>query len=122
MSRLRPPVVSTANAIARAWLVLLLLTLGWDAAGMDLPVMSQIGTPTGFPWRHHPLLETDRVDGVGPYGEAKVKAEQIGQEKLPDQPLTDRSVRSVFDAGAGLPRDEQNCPPTPLSSRPIICP
>ena len=53
---------------------------------------------------------------------AKVTAEQIGQEKLPDQPLTDRSVRSVFDAGAGLPRDEQNCPPTPLSSRPIICP
>jgi nucleoside-diphosphate-sugar epimerase len=26
---------------------------------------------------HHPLLETDRVDGVGPYGEAKVKAEEI---------------------------------------------
>jgi nucleoside-diphosphate-sugar epimerase len=26
---------------------------------------------------HHPLIETDRLDGVGPYGEAKVKAEQI---------------------------------------------
>jgi nucleoside-diphosphate-sugar epimerase len=26
---------------------------------------------------HHPLLETDPVDGVGPYGEAKVKAEEI---------------------------------------------
>lgn len=26
---------------------------------------------------HHPLLETDKLDGVGPYGEAKVKAEQI---------------------------------------------
>jgi nucleoside-diphosphate-sugar epimerase len=26
---------------------------------------------------HHPLLESDRVDGVGPYGEAKVKAEEI---------------------------------------------
>lgn len=26
---------------------------------------------------HHPLFETDRVYGVGPYGEAKVKAEEI---------------------------------------------
>lgn len=26
---------------------------------------------------HHPLFETDPVDGVGPYGEAKVKAEEI---------------------------------------------
>jgi len=26
---------------------------------------------------HHPLLETDRLDGVGPYGEAKVKAEEV---------------------------------------------
>ena len=29
---------------------------------------------------HHPLYETDRLDGVGPYGEAKVKAEEICQE------------------------------------------
>lgn len=26
---------------------------------------------------HHPLLETDRMDGVGPYGEAKVQAEEL---------------------------------------------
>jgi nucleoside-diphosphate-sugar epimerase len=26
---------------------------------------------------HHPLLEGDRVSGVGPYGEAKVKAEEV---------------------------------------------
>jgi len=26
---------------------------------------------------HHPLLETDRLEGVGPYGEAKVKAEAV---------------------------------------------
>ncbi|MBP1465045.1 NAD-dependent epimerase/dehydratase family protein [Candidatus Chloroploca sp. M-50] len=26
---------------------------------------------------HHPLLESDPMDGVGPYGEAKVKAEEI---------------------------------------------
>lgn len=29
---------------------------------------------------HHPLYETDRVYGVGPYGEAKVKAEQVCEE------------------------------------------
>ena len=29
---------------------------------------------------HHPLYETDRMIGVGPYGEAKVKAEEISQE------------------------------------------
>lgn len=28
---------------------------------------------------HHPLLETDRLDGVGPYGIAKIEAEQICQ-------------------------------------------
>lgn len=26
---------------------------------------------------HHPLLESDRLEGVGPYGEAKIKAEEI---------------------------------------------
>ena len=26
---------------------------------------------------HHPLVETDRLHGVGPYGEAKVRAEEI---------------------------------------------
>jgi len=29
---------------------------------------------------HHPLFETDPVEGVGPYGEAKVKAEEICAE------------------------------------------
>lgn len=29
---------------------------------------------------HHPLYEDDRLDGVGPYGEAKVEAEAICQE------------------------------------------
>ena len=29
---------------------------------------------------HHPLFETDRLHGVGPYGEAKVVAEQLCQE------------------------------------------
>lgn len=29
---------------------------------------------------HHPLLETDKMIGVGPYGEAKVKAEEVVQE------------------------------------------
>lgn len=29
---------------------------------------------------HHPIYETDRLEGVGPYGEAKILAEQICQE------------------------------------------
>ena len=29
---------------------------------------------------HHPLLETDRLQGVGPYGKAKIKAERICEE------------------------------------------
>jgi len=29
---------------------------------------------------HHPLVETDKLDGVGPYGESKVKAEALCQE------------------------------------------
>jgi nucleoside-diphosphate-sugar epimerase len=26
---------------------------------------------------HHPLVETDKLDGVGPYGKAKIKAEEV---------------------------------------------
>ena len=29
---------------------------------------------------HHPILETDKLDGVGPYGEAKILAEEICEE------------------------------------------
>lgn len=29
---------------------------------------------------HHPLIETDKLDGVGPYGKAKVEAERICEE------------------------------------------
>lgn len=29
---------------------------------------------------HHPLLETDRLQGVGPYGEAKILAEKVCEE------------------------------------------
>jgi nucleoside-diphosphate-sugar epimerase len=29
---------------------------------------------------HHPLLETDRLHGVGPYGEAKIEAEEVCAE------------------------------------------
>ena len=29
---------------------------------------------------HHPLLETDRLIGVGPYGEAKIDAEKVGEQ------------------------------------------
>ncbi len=29
---------------------------------------------------HHPLIETDRLDGIGPYGQAKIQAEMIALE------------------------------------------
>ncbi|MBK8559830.1 NAD-dependent epimerase/dehydratase family protein [Candidatus Amarobacter glycogenicus] len=29
---------------------------------------------------HHPLVETDRLEGVGPYGKAKIKAERICED------------------------------------------
>lgn len=29
---------------------------------------------------HHPLYETDRLDGVGPYGKAKILAEKVAEE------------------------------------------
>lgn len=29
---------------------------------------------------HHPLFETDKLDGVGPYGKAKIKAEEVAIE------------------------------------------
>ncbi|MDZ7910044.1 MAG: phosphatase PAP2 family protein [Gemmobacter sp.] len=46
-----------------AWLMLCLCTLAWDAGGLDLPVMRLIGTPKGFAWQHHPLLEGVLHDG-----------------------------------------------------------
>ena len=33
---------------------------------------------------HHPLVEDDKLDGVGPYGEAKVKAEWVCEEYRKD--------------------------------------
>lgn len=50
--------------LMRAWLALALCTLAWDASGLDLPVMRLIGTPEGFPWQHHPLLERVLHDGL----------------------------------------------------------
>ena len=50
-----------------------------DAAyqhGVDRCVHISSTAVYGIP-DHHPLLEDDRLEGVGPYGEAKVKAEEI---------------------------------------------
>ena len=63
MPSLQPPITPTPTVLVRAWWVLLLLTLAWDASGLDLWVMRQIGTGAGFPWRHHPLLENVLHDG-----------------------------------------------------------
>jgi membrane-associated PAP2 superfamily phosphatase len=41
-----------------AWITiaLLLLALGWDASGLDLPLARLAGSASGFPWREHWLL------------------------------------------------------------------
>jgi nucleoside-diphosphate-sugar epimerase len=46
------------------------------AAGIRRVVHVSSTAVYGIP-DHHPLLETDRLHGVGPYGEAKVKAEEV---------------------------------------------
>jgi len=46
------------------------------AAGVRRAVHVSSTAVYGIP-DHHPLLETDRLHGVGPYGEAKVEAESV---------------------------------------------
>jgi nucleoside-diphosphate-sugar epimerase len=46
------------------------------AAGVKRAVHVSSTAVYGIP-DHHPLLETDRLHGVGPYGEAKVEAERV---------------------------------------------
>lgn len=45
-------------------------------AGIDRFVMISSTAVYGIP-DHHPLLETDQMIGVGPYGEAKIAAEEV---------------------------------------------
>lgn len=45
-------------------------------AGVERVVQISSTAVYGIP-DHHPLLETDPLQGVGPYGEAKIEAEQI---------------------------------------------
>ncbi len=46
------------------------------AAGVRRAIHVSSTAVYGIP-DHHPLLETDRLHGVGPYGEAKVRAEDV---------------------------------------------
>ncbi|MFC2969169.1 NAD-dependent epimerase/dehydratase family protein [Acidimangrovimonas pyrenivorans] len=46
------------------------------AAGIDRFVHISSTAVYGIP-DHHPLIESDRISGVGPYGEAKVRAEAV---------------------------------------------
>jgi nucleoside-diphosphate-sugar epimerase len=46
------------------------------AAGVKRAIHVSSTAVYGIP-DHHPLLETDRLQGVGPYGEAKVRAEEV---------------------------------------------
>ncbi len=45
------------------------------AAGVERVIHVSSTAVYGIP-DHHPLLETDRMHGVGPYGESKIKAEE----------------------------------------------
>jgi nucleoside-diphosphate-sugar epimerase len=49
------------------------------AAGVQRVIHISSTAVYGIP-DHHPLLENDKLEGVGPYGIAKVKAEQICEE------------------------------------------
>jgi nucleoside-diphosphate-sugar epimerase len=49
------------------------------AAGIDRAIHISSTAVYGIP-DHHPLVEDDRLTGVGPYGEAKVEAEQVALE------------------------------------------
>ena len=63
-----------------------IFTTDVDGTRVVLEVAEALGVPRvvhisstavyGIP-DHHPLLETDRLDGVGPYGKAKIAAEMI---------------------------------------------
>jgi nucleoside-diphosphate-sugar epimerase len=47
-----------------------------EAAGVERVVHISSTAVYGIP-DHHPLLETDRLEGVGPYGQAKIQAEMV---------------------------------------------
>ena len=49
------------------------------AAGVSRFVFTSSTSVYGIP-RHHPLLETDPLDGVGPYGESKIAAERLCEQ------------------------------------------
>ncbi|MGI8476809.1 MAG: NAD-dependent epimerase/dehydratase family protein [Thermomicrobiales bacterium] len=49
-------------------------------AGVERVVHISSTAVYGIP-DHHPLLEGDRLDGVGPYGQAKIQAEMIALEQ-----------------------------------------
>jgi membrane-associated PAP2 superfamily phosphatase len=46
------------NPLVWAWLAFALLTLEWDFAGLDIPIMLSLGTPEGFPLRDNWWLST----------------------------------------------------------------
>ena len=65
LSALRPtglwrpisPADRTWRHLLTGWLTVLALTLLWDFSGLDVAVMGLIGTPSGFPLQHQPVLE-----------------------------------------------------------------
>jgi len=50
-----------------------------EKAGVDRFIHISSTAVYGIP-EHHPIFETDKLDGVGPYGQAKIMAEEVCQE------------------------------------------
>lgn len=58
------PLARSPRPLLKGLLAALGLTLLWDLSGLDLTVLQAIGTPGGFPLRHHGLLEQVLHDGL----------------------------------------------------------
>jgi membrane-associated PAP2 superfamily phosphatase len=52
------PSEGAVKPLFRAWVVILIFTLAWDFAGLDLPIMLRLGTAEGFPLRDNWWLST----------------------------------------------------------------
>jgi membrane-associated PAP2 superfamily phosphatase len=87
----------------RFWIapvVLLVLTLGWDASGLDLTVMQWLASEDGFPWRHHPLLEEVLHNRARQFALAGFLGAALSAA-FPWGPLKQLSGRQRFEAVTG---------------------
>lgn len=89
----RPDVIVHGAAALPLWKAAEIFTINVDGTRIVLEAAQAAGVPRvvfvsstavyGIP-DHHPLFETDKVQGVGPYGESKIRAEQVCVELRSD--------------------------------------